>query len=99
LSLKPRALRRSASNPAVKICSLSFSLGVKSIAFLLGKVTFTTKAAAVSEAKETLKNYCTRSCCVEIGLKMLIYTSQIALFRLIPPSLAFARYLFQSFLK
>ena len=25
--------------------------------------------------KEALKNYCTRSCCVEIRLKMLIYIS------------------------
>jgi hypothetical protein len=38
LSLKPRARRRSASNDAVKTNSLSFSLGVNSIADCLSEI-------------------------------------------------------------
>jgi hypothetical protein len=42
-----------------------------------------------------LKNYCAQLCGVEISLKMLMYNSYTALFRLISPCLAFARYIFQ----
>ena len=42
-----------------------------------------------------LKNYCARLCGVEITLKMLMYSSYTALFRLISPCLAVARYIFQ----
>ena len=52
----------------------------------------------LQKLKEAPKNYCARSCCVEIRLKMLIYILQTALFHLISPCLTVARYLFQCFL-
>jgi MSHA biogenesis protein MshK len=46
-----------------------------------------------------MKNYYARLCGVEISLKMLMYNLYTALFRLISPCLAVARYIFQQPIK